>query len=88
MGGPAKLRSIRADRAALELSGVRLTADVLAFHTHSQIATAYSAAGRDAHITTPNGKLNAAAREIIWRLGKSSQTAITLIQPRAGGSMP
>ena len=88
MGGPAKLKSVRADRAALELSGARLTADVLSFEAHKQIATAYSAAGRDAHITTPNGKLNAAAKEIIWRLGQSSQTAITLIQPRAGGSMP
>ncbi len=88
MGGPAKLKSVRADRAALELYGARLTADVLSFEAHKQIATAYSAAGRDAHITTPNGKLNAAAKEIIWRLGRSSQTAITLIQPRAGGSMP
>lgn len=88
MGGPAKLKSVQAYKAALELSGARLTADVLAFDAQRQIAKAYSAAGRDAHITTPDGKLNAAAREIIWRLGKSSQSAITLVQPRASGSVP
>ena len=88
MGGPAKLKSVQAYKAALELSGARLTADVLAFDAQRQVAKAYSAAGRDAHITTPDGKLNAAAREIIWRLGKSSQSAITLVQPRASGSVP
>jgi hypothetical protein len=88
MGGPAKLKSVHAYHAALELSGARLTADALAFDAQRQIAKAYSAAGRDARITTPDGKINAAAREIIWRLGKSSQSAITLIQPRASGSVP
>ncbi len=88
MGGPAKLKSVQAYKAALELSGARLTADVLAFDARRQIAKAYSAAGRDAHITTPDGKLNAAAREIIWRLSKSTQSAITLEQPRASGSVP
>ncbi len=87
MGGPARLKSVHAYKAALELAGTRLTADVLAFEALPQIATAYSAQGRDAHITTYNGKLNAAAREIIWHLGKS-QSAITLVQPRASGTVP
>jgi|GEM_PF-2781126 len=88
MGGPTKLKSVRAYHAALELSGARLTADVLSFQAQKQIAKAYSASGRDAHITTPDGKLNAAAREIIWHLSKSSQSGITLREPRASGSIP
>ncbi len=81
MGGPMKLDFVQAQAAALELLGIRMTADVLKFNTAKQQATAMGLNGHEAVVSSQNGKAHGQARKIIWNLAKG-RTGLLFIQPR------
>ena len=81
MGGPMKLDFVQAQAAALELLGIRMTADVLKFNTNKQQAVALGLNGHEAVVSSKNGQAHGQARKIIWDTAKG-RAGLIFIQPR------
>ncbi len=81
MGGPMKLNFVQAQAAALELLGIRMTADVLKFNANKQQAVALGLNGHEAVVSSKNGQAHGQARKIIWDMTKG-RAGLIFIQPR------
>ncbi|NNM88538.1 MAG: hypothetical protein HKL95_08475, partial [Phycisphaerae bacterium] len=81
MGGPMKLDMVQAQAAALELLGIRMTADVLKFNANKQQAVALGLDGHEAVVSSQNGQAHGQARKIIWNMTKG-RAGLIFIQPR------
>ncbi|NNM84228.1 MAG: LPS export ABC transporter periplasmic protein LptC [Phycisphaerales bacterium] len=87
MGGPMKLRSVQADDAALELSGVRLVARMLRFDADKEFAIAQGSSSEPAVVSGANGASEGQAEKITWDLARGRQ-GITLIHPQGNITGP
>ncbi len=87
MGGPTRLKSVTANNAALQVSGLKLAADMLKFNATEELAQAYGSNGRNAILSDVTGNIHAQARRIIWNLTKN-KNSITLIQPTGTANLP
>lgn len=87
MGGPTRLRSVTANNAQLQISGLNLAAGLLTFDAASNIAQAYGLNGQNAIFSSISGNLHGQARHIIWNLSKVSG-GVTLIQPTGTANLP
>ena len=87
MGGPMKLRSVQADDAALELSGVRLVARMLRFDADKEFAIAQGSSSEPAVVSGANGSSEGQAEKITWDLARGRQ-GITLIHPQGNITGP
>ena len=81
MGGPLKLDFVQAQAAALEIMGIRMTADVMKFNTLEQQAIAVGLNGHEAVVSSNHGQAHGQARKIIWNL-KKGRAGLIFIQPR------
>ena len=87
MGGPTRLKKVTADNAVLQVSGLKLAADILTLNAAKELAQAYGLNGRNAIISNASGTVHGQARQILWNLSKA-KGGITLIQPTGTASLP
>jgi lipopolysaccharide export system protein LptA len=87
MGGPTRLKNVTANNAALQVSGLKLAAEMLKFNATKELAQAYGFNGQPAIISDVSGNIHGQARHIIWNLSKG-KNGFTLIEPTGSANLP